>query len=63
MHPQTRKILYSLRLTRLFRGVFLKVNEGVMERLKKVEPYVTYGYVYRIMCVSVPCEFIWHLRI
>lgn len=44
MHSETRKLLYSLRLRRIFHGVFLKVNEGVMEILKKLEPYVTYGY-------------------
>ncbi|KAL6559775.1 hypothetical protein OROGR_004892 [Orobanche gracilis] len=44
MHPKTRKILYSLRLRKVFNGVFVKANEGIMEILQKVEPYVTYGY-------------------
>ncbi|KAL8490749.1 hypothetical protein ACS0TY_022660 [Phlomoides rotata] len=44
MHPNTRKILYSLRLRKRLSGVFVKANEGVMEILRKVEPYVTYGY-------------------
>lgn len=44
MHPKTRKFLYSLRLRKLFNGVFVKANEGIMEILQKVEPYVTYGY-------------------
>ncbi|OMO99054.1 Ribosomal protein L7, eukaryotic [Corchorus capsularis] len=44
MHPKTRKILYSLRLRRVFSGVFVKASEGVIEKLQKVEPYVTYGY-------------------
>ncbi|KAG6783194.1 hypothetical protein D5086_007416 [Populus alba] len=44
MHPKTRKILYNLRLTRIFHGVFLKASPGVLELLQKVEPYVTYGY-------------------
>ncbi|KAI3455253.1 hypothetical protein Pfo_011916 [Paulownia fortunei] len=44
MHPKTRKILYSLRLRKIFTGVFVKANEGIMEILQKVEPYVTYGY-------------------
>ncbi|KAG8388241.1 hypothetical protein BUALT_Bualt02G0105300 [Buddleja alternifolia] len=43
MHPKSRKILYSLRLRKILTGVFVEANEGVMERLKKVEPYVTYG--------------------
>ncbi|KAI3463454.1 hypothetical protein Pfo_020117 [Paulownia fortunei] len=44
MHPKTRKILYSLRLRKIFSGVFVKANEGMMEILQKVEPYITYGY-------------------
>ncbi|XP_027123319.2 large ribosomal subunit protein uL30y-like isoform X1 [Coffea arabica] len=44
MHPNTRKVLYSLRLRRVFNGVFLKANGRIMEILKKVEPYITYGY-------------------
>ncbi|KAK3195080.1 hypothetical protein Dsin_026390 [Dipteronia sinensis] len=43
MHPKTRKILYNLRLKRMFSGVFVKVNEGLIQMLQKVEPYVTYG--------------------
>ncbi|KAJ9546047.1 hypothetical protein OSB04_025754 [Centaurea solstitialis] len=43
MHPQTRKLLYSLRLRRMFSGVFVKANERILEILQKVEPYVTYG--------------------
>lgn len=62
MHPETRKILHSLRLRRIFNGVFLKANEGVMEILHKVEPYVTYGYVelilnpYSLLCGFVSCR-------
>ncbi|KAL4584451.1 hypothetical protein LXL04_009052 [Taraxacum kok-saghyz] len=44
MHPQTRKLLYSLRLRRMFTGVFVKANDRILEILQKVEPYVTYGY-------------------
>ncbi|KVI06062.1 Ribosomal protein L30, ferredoxin-like fold domain-containing protein [Cynara cardunculus var. scolymus] len=44
MHPQTRKLLYSLRLRRIFSGVFVKANNRILEILQKVEPYVTYGY-------------------
>ena len=44
MHPKTRKILYNLRLRKVFSGVFVKATEGVIEMLQKVEPYVTYGY-------------------
>lgn len=44
MHPKTRKLLYSLRLRRMFSGVFVKANERILEILQKIEPYVTYGY-------------------
>ncbi|KAI8529410.1 hypothetical protein RHMOL_Rhmol12G0222900 [Rhododendron molle] len=44
MHPKTRKLLYSLRLRRIFNGVFVKANERMMEILQLVEPFVTYGY-------------------
>lgn len=44
MHPRTRKALYSLGLRRVFSAVFAKPSEGVMAKLQRVEPYVTYGY-------------------
>ncbi|XAR49799.1 hypothetical protein NMG60_11003940 [Bertholletia excelsa] len=42
--PKTRKILQLLRLRQIFNGVFLKVNKATMNMLRRVEPYVTYGY-------------------
>lgn len=30
----------------IFNGVFLKVNKATMNMLHRVEPYVTYGYVF-----------------
>ncbi|KAG8373975.1 hypothetical protein BUALT_Bualt11G0082000 [Buddleja alternifolia] len=44
MHPQPKKILQLLRLRQIFNGVFLKVNKATMNMLRRVEPYVTYGY-------------------
>uniref|UniRef100_A0A2P2JX69 60S ribosomal protein L7-1 n=1 Tax=Rhizophora mucronata TaxID=61149 RepID=A0A2P2JX69_RHIMU len=44
MHPKTKKILYNLRLRKIFHGVFLKASTALLEMLQKVEPYVTYGY-------------------
>ncbi|RZC63357.1 hypothetical protein C5167_025090 [Papaver somniferum] len=43
MHFQTRKALHSLKLRSINSGVFVKANEGVMDILKRIEPYVTYG--------------------
>ncbi|CAH9075172.1 unnamed protein product [Cuscuta epithymum] len=44
MHPKTRKYLYSLRLGKVFDGVFLKADEKSLGILQKLEPYITYGY-------------------
>merc|ERR1712176_261068 len=44
LHPKTRKILQLLRLRQINNGVFMKVNKATMNNLKKVEPYVMYGY-------------------
>ncbi|XP_019417498.1 PREDICTED: 60S ribosomal protein L7-4-like isoform X2 [Lupinus angustifolius] len=44
MDPKSRKILQLLRLRRIFGGVFLKVNKATVNMLRRVEPYVTYGY-------------------
>ncbi|KAJ7240114.1 hypothetical protein O6H91_17G088100 [Diphasiastrum complanatum] len=44
MHPKTRKILQLLRLRQIFNGVFMKVNKATVNMLRRVEPYVTYGY-------------------
>ncbi|KAJ0078109.1 hypothetical protein Patl1_36924 [Pistacia atlantica] len=29
MHPKTKKILYKLRLTKIFSGVFVMASEGI----------------------------------
>ncbi|CAI0391181.1 unnamed protein product [Linum tenue] len=44
MDPKTRKILQLFRLRQIFNGVFLKVNKATVNMLRRVEPYVTYGY-------------------
>ncbi|KAG2307830.1 hypothetical protein Bca52824_027578 [Brassica carinata] len=42
--PKTKKILQLLRLRQTFNGVFLKVNKGTINMLRRVKPYVTYEY-------------------
>jgi len=42
--PKVRKVLQLLRLKQLHNGVFLKVNKPILNMLKLVDPYVTYGY-------------------
>jgi len=44
MDPKSRKILQLLRLRQIFNGVFIKVNKATINMLRRVEPYVTYGY-------------------
>jgi len=44
LSPKPRKVLQLLRLKQLHNGVFLKVNKPVLNMLKLVQPYVTYGY-------------------
>merc|ERR1711934_127791 len=44
MHPKTKKILQLLRLRQIHLGVFLRVNKATQEMLKRVEPYLAYGY-------------------
>jgi len=44
MAPKPRKVLNLLRLNQLHKGVFLKVNKPILQMLKLVQPYVTYGF-------------------
>jgi large subunit ribosomal protein L7e len=44
MHPKTKKILQLLRLRQIHLGVFLRANKATQEMIKRVEPYVAYGY-------------------
>jgi large subunit ribosomal protein L7e len=42
--PKPRKIMQLLRLRQLHNGVFLKVNRPIINMLRYVAPYVTFGY-------------------
>merc|ERR1719183_2493130 len=44
MHPKTKKILQLLRLRQIHLGVFLRVNKAPQEMIKRVEPYIAFGY-------------------
>merc|ERR1719240_667671 len=44
LSPKPRKVLQLLRLKQLHNGAFLKVNKPILQMLKLVQPYVTYGY-------------------
>jgi len=42
--PKPRKILQLFRLRQLHNGVFLRVTKPIMNMVKYIEPYVTFGY-------------------
>jgi len=42
--PKPRKIMQLLRLRQISNGVFLKVNTPILNMLKCVNPYITYGF-------------------
>merc|ERR1719277_1650919 len=44
LSPKPRKVLQLLRLKQIQNGVFVKVNKPILQMLKLVQPYVTYGY-------------------
>merc|ERR1719408_510028 len=44
MHPKTKKILQLMRLRQMNMGVFMKVSKAATEMLKRVQPYISYGY-------------------
>jgi len=44
LSPKPRKVLQLLRLKQIHNGVFVKVNKPMINMLKLVQPYVTYGY-------------------
>merc|ERR1711966_613876 len=44
MHPKTKKIMQLLRLRQIHLGVFLRVNKATQEMIRRVEPYIAFGY-------------------
>jgi len=42
--PKPRKVMQLLRLKQIHNGVFLKVNKPIVNMLRIIDPYVTYGY-------------------
>jgi len=42
--PQVRKILQLFRLRQIHNGVFIRVNRATLNMIKKIEPFVTFGY-------------------
>jgi len=44
LSPQVRQILKLLRLRQLHNAALVKLNKATINMLRKVEPYITYGY-------------------
>lgn len=44
LNPKVIRILRILRLRQLHNGVFVRVNKASSNLLRKVEPYITFGY-------------------
>jgi len=42
--PEVRQILRLFRLRQIHNATFVRINRATLNMLKKVEPYVTYGY-------------------
>ena len=44
IHPKTKKILQLLRLRQIHNGIFIRANKATLNQLRKVEPYIMFGY-------------------
>jgi len=44
IHPKPRKILQLLRLRQINNGVFVRLTNATLSMLKRIEPFVSYGY-------------------
>ncbi|KAJ9526575.1 hypothetical protein QJQ45_017667 [Haematococcus lacustris] len=44
VHPKTKKILQLLRLRQINNAIFLRINKATLGLLKRVEPYIAFGY-------------------
>jgi large subunit ribosomal protein L7e len=44
MHPKSRKILQLLRLRQINNLIFVKLTKATLNMIRKVEPYLAYGY-------------------
>jgi large subunit ribosomal protein L7e len=44
IHPKTKKILQLLRLRQINNGVFVRITKATLGLLKRVEPYIAWGY-------------------
>ena len=45
LDPRTVRILRLLRLRQLHNGAFVRINKATTNLLRRVEPYITFGYM------------------
>ena len=45
LNPKVTRILRLLRLRQIHNGVFVRLNKASINMLRRVEPYITYGYI------------------
>ena len=45
LNPRIVRILRLLRLRQLHNGTFVRINKASVNLLRRVEPYVTFGYL------------------
>lgn len=49
LDPRSVRILRLLRLRQLHNGAFVRINKATVNLLRRVEPYITYGYFIKII--------------
>ncbi|CAD8156175.1 unnamed protein product [Paramecium octaurelia] len=49
LNPQVRQTLRLLKLRQLHNAAFVRINKATIEMIRKVEPYITYGYPSRTL--------------
>ena len=45
LDPRTVRILRLLRLRQLHNGAFVRINKATVNLMRRVEPYITFGYI------------------
>lgn len=54
LDPRSVRILRLLRLRQLHNGAFVRINKATTNLLRKVEPYITFGYI--LFNIVIPPE-------
>ena len=49
LDPRTVRILRLLRLRQLHNGAFVRINKATVNLLRRVEPYITFGYLKKLI--------------